>query len=380
MSYKITDIHKLRDGRLHLYKRSDCRFWMCRFYAEGKYKVTSTGELSVSSAKSFAEDWHDRLRFRKKEYGESIHDKKFSVVAREFLLYQEGLVARKDRTQEQSRDYQIKVNGVLKYFDDIPISQLTYKVIDEFKTFRITTPTKGKLISLNTVKHDFVALRQVLKFAVLQNHIDRLPEFPKNKIVSNPRPWFDPVEWKQVLNTSRERIKKARGTRQRWEREQLHDMMLMMVHTGIRVQECLNLRYGDCVVEKKKNKKGSMLKLELRGKTGIRKVIGTSGAVWVYERLLNRNNHDKDDLLFPQHHRDGLNALLKETGLKSDRFGNIRNAKSFRSTYIMFRLLAKVPIKDIATNCGNSSDVIDKYYAKYLTVDMIAESLSDLPE
>jgi integrase len=380
MSWKVVELTKLRDGRLHLYRQDNCRFWICRFYADGKYKVKSTGELSYSPAKSFAEDWYDRLRFRKKEYGEPIHDKKFSDVGREFILYQEGLVARKDRTPEQASNYENKINGVLKYFDDTPISQLTRKKVDEYKTFRLTTPTKGKLISLNTVKHDFVALRQVLKFATLQNYIDRLPEFPKNKIVSNPRPWFDPVEWKQLLNASRERIKRARGTRQLWEREQLHDMMLMMVHTGIRVQECLNLRYGDCVVGKKKNKKGSMLKLELRGKTGIRKVIGTSGAVWVYERLLVRNKHDKDDLLFPQHHRDGLNALLKETGLKSDRFGNIRNAKSFRSTYIMFRLLAKVPIKDIATNCGNSSDVIDKYYAKYLTVDMIAESLSDLPE
>ena len=51
MVLKSTEIHKFRDGRLHLYKREDCKFWMCRFYAEGKYKVKSTLETNLSTAK-----------------------------------------------------------------------------------------------------------------------------------------------------------------------------------------------------------------------------------------------------------------------------------------------------------------------------------------
>ena len=52
---------------------------------------------------------------------------------------------------------------------------------------------------------------------------------------------------------------------------------------------------------------------------------------------------------------------------QTDTDGNVRNARSFRSTYIMFRLIWGTPIKDVATNCGNSTTVIDKYYAKYIT-------------
>jgi hypothetical protein len=44
----------------------------------------------------------------------------------------------------------------------------------------------------------------------------------------------------------------------------------------------------------------------------------------------------------------------------------------------MYRLLAKQPIKLVATNCGTSSDVIDKYYSKFITMDM--DSFTDLPE
>ncbi len=36
---------------------------MCRFYAEGKYKVKSTGETTIAKAKDFSCDWYDEIRF-----------------------------------------------------------------------------------------------------------------------------------------------------------------------------------------------------------------------------------------------------------------------------------------------------------------------------
>ena len=102
-------------------------------------------------------------------------------------------------------------------------------------------------------------------------------------------------------------------------------------------------------------------------------MIGLIGAVRTYERVVKRNKLKPDDLLFPQHHRDQLNNLLNDTGMKHDALGNIRNARSFRSTYIMFRLIYGTPIKDVATNCGNSTTVIDKFYAKYITPTIFPE-------
>tara|TARA_B100000315_G_scaffold230165_1_gene240322 strand:+ start:831 stop:971 length:141 start_codon:yes stop_codon:yes gene_type:complete len=46
----------------------------------------------------------------------------------------------------------------------------------------------------------------------------------------------------------------------------------------------------------------------------------------------------------------------------------------------MYRLLAKQQIKAVATNCGTLSDVIDKYCAKFITMDMYGYSFTDLPE
>jgi len=35
MVLKTTEIHKFKNGRLHLCNRNDCKFWMCRFFVFG---------------------------------------------------------------------------------------------------------------------------------------------------------------------------------------------------------------------------------------------------------------------------------------------------------------------------------------------------------
>ena len=142
----------------------------------------------------------------------------------------------------------------------------------------------------------------------------------------------------------------------------------------------MRIRYGDISIRKKKQN-GHEVRFGVQGKTGIRKVRDTIGAVHLYERLCKRNmGYKKTDLLFPQNHREGLSSLLKECGLKQDKFGRERNTKSFRSIFIMFGLLCGLKARDIADNCGNSPDIIHKYYAKYINLDMVGDSFTDLPE
>ena len=84
----------------------------------------------------------------------------------------------------------------------------------------------------------------------------------------------------------------------------------------------------------------------------------------------------KDRLVFTEENIRGeaiLDQHLTPYPIKID-------SKSFRSTYIMYRLLAKQPIKAVAVNCGTSSIVIDSYYARFITIDMYDDSFTDLPE
>ena len=132
--------------------------------------------------------------------------------------------------------------------------------------------------------------------------------------------------------SDRVRIKEADDKKLKWQREQLHDFMVFMVHTGLRVSECLSLRYSDIKIKKKPNGTAEV-NFEVKGKTGFRRVRGLVGAVRAYERLKKRNKgYKKTDLLFPKNHKDGLNNLLAETNLKLDKQGRVRNSKSFRSS------------------------------------------------
>ena len=268
--------------------------------------------------------------------------------------------------------------GQISQLGELYLQDITLEKLNEFKEKRFNEDG----VKHTTIKHDFNTIRQVLKFCLIRNHIKSLPEFPKKskKDKPSPRPYFDFDEWSLLKKTSKERIKKARGTRVRYEREQLHDFMVFMVHTGMRVDEVLRTTFRNVKIHTKKDKTKE-LRINIDGKTGIRKVRGMVGAVTAFKHLKERHTkHKPTDKLFPHNHRDGLNALLKETDLKQDSQGRTRNAKSFRSTYIMYRLLAKQPIKAIATNCGTSSNVIDNYYARFITIDMYDDSFTDLPE
>jgi len=394
MSYKITKMHKFRDGRLHIYKQSNCLFWLIRFYAEGRYKHKSSKTKSFTTAKEIAFDWFDEIRFNQK-HGVPVHAITFQYASEQFRFYQNSLIERGDRTQRQAKDYEYRIEMLNRFFAKHNISLIDTKAIDEYITLRITPSKEFEVpVKYKTVKYDLTALRQVFKYCILQGWIKALPLFPDSKKEkTNPRPWFDHDEWQLLLKTSKERIKNAPDKNKRWKRQSLHDFMVFSVHTGVRVQECHRIRYGDCKILKKKSKRNNgeddyELRFEVQGKTGIRKVRGTIGAVTIYKKLCEENKDEKTnkpkptDLLFPHNHRDGLNALLKSCrpSLKTDRHGRTRNAKSFRSTFIMFGLLRGLKDRDIADNCGNSPDIIHKYYAKYINIDMIGESFTDLPD
>ena len=379
----MVEVHKFRDGKLSVYKQSTTQNWYARFFTEGKYKVFSTGETNFNTAKRVAQDWYDELRFNQKQ-GLKVHGTKFKNILKPFDAYHKSQVDGGYLKQEQYEDYKIKINGKLgRYFKDILIHKIDLQMLMEFKTHRIKKDGVGG----STVQHDFVALNQVLNYCKSQKIIKELPELPpKTKKERtdkyNPRSWFNEKEWTLLKKTSLKRCKEGRSWRIREDREQLHDFMIWMVNTGTRVQETLRLRYCDITIKKKEKGKKFPFEtvIEVDGKTGDRTARGLIGSVRAYERICKRYpKHKEKDLIFPKKHSDGLKQLLLSCDLKFDKRGKERNAKSFRSTYIMKRLIARQPIKEIEDNCGTSSDVIRKFYAKSITTTMYGDSFTDAP-
>jgi integrase len=379
---QIIKMRKYIDNKLHIFQYNDTKNWYARFYAQGKYKVRSLKETKFETAKEIAHEWYFELKGKQK-IGIPIHGVKFKDLLIQFLEYQLSKVNSGELKQRQHDQYEILLKGNLKYFNDFYVSDITTNEIDLYRQHRIQTD-KVKQI---TVEHDYVPLQQFLKFCKLREFIKVVPDNPQRTKARevNPRPYFDKEEWQLLQKVSNERIKKSRGSRVRNDRQQLHDFMLFMVHCGTRVEETLRIKFQDCKIHKKKDGDRE-LKFTIQGKTGVRPVRGTIGAVTAFERLKERHTPigkkqpNPTDFLFPENHREGLNALLKETGLKKDKFGRVRNAKSFRSSHIMYGLMRNIPIKSIALNCGTSSDVIDSFYARFLDIDLLGDSFTDLPK
>jgi integrase len=379
-SVSITNVHKFRDKRLIIYKQSSTTNWYAKFFAEKKYKVRSLGTESFNEAKQTAFDWYDQLRFGQKQ-GVPVHGIKYKDILVQFDNYLKLQIKSGELKKQLYKDYKIKLNGALKrYFKNYLLHDIQLKNMMEFREHRILKDG----VKHSTVKHDFVPLSLLLKWCDTQDIIKTLPKFPpKSKLQkSNPRPWFSPDEWKELKKVSSERIKNGRGTRVKHDRQELHDFMIWIVNTGMRVEETFRVRFEDVTIHKKKDGKKSSFesRFPVRGKTGFRRGRGLVGSVRVYERICKRYpDHKSSDLIFPANHKDALNELLKSCDMKVDSEGRVRNAKSFRTTYIMYRLIAKKTLTEIEKQCGTSAATIQNFYAKYLDVDMFDDSFTDLP-
>lgn len=85
--------HTIFGGKIHLYKRSNSRFWQCSTYLAGRNRRESTKQESLQLAKEFAEDWYLTLRDKSRQ-GELLSERTFKQAAdqfeREYEIITEG--------------------------------------------------------------------------------------------------------------------------------------------------------------------------------------------------------------------------------------------------------------------------------------------------
>lgn len=370
--------HTLMGGKLHVYKRPGSSAWQCSTYLAGKNRRASTKEDSLSLAKEFAEDWYLGLK-GKQRAGEITNEKTFTdaakVFMREYALMTEG--QRSARYVELQRENIEK--KLIPYFGSKGVSEVTSGLVQEYRLFRRENSKTGKPPARSTVHHEIVALRQVLKTAIRLGWLSHLPDLSAPYKTSGKithRAWFSHAEYKQLYEATRKRVRNAQGRRWQWACEQLHDFVLLMANTGLRPDEAKRLEHRDVEIIEDEATGERILEIEVRGKRGIGYCKSTAGAVRPYERLVARNTPEPTDLLFPAGHRDQLNNVLEEEGLKFDRDGNRRTAYSLRHTYICFRLMEGADIYQIAKNCRTSVEMIEKYYAAHIKTSLDAAAIN----
>jgi integrase len=408
----------LMDGRLHVYRRENSRFFQCSTFLGGRNQRATTKEDNIALAKEFAADWYaerlvedkrrrrdERLGINEETTGLPVDRRRrkkpngptFGDAAAQFMKEFEAIAAA-DRSPiyVQGHRNRLRVH-LLPFLGDKALQDITPGLVQEYRIHRMTSrkdPKTGepKRPAKNTLHQEIVCLRQTLKCANRHGWLPYLPDlsapFRGSGKISH-RAWFSPVEYKQLYTATQRRVKNPPKPRWRRSCEQLHDFVLFMANTGLRPDEAKRLEFRDVSVVKDDATGQRILEIEVRGKRGVGYCKSMPGAVFPFERLRSRPRIDAaaepgpkprmvkpkpTDRLFDMTHHELFNTILDEEGLKFDRDGNRRTAYSLRHTYICLRLMEGADIYQIAKNCRTSVEMIEKYYASHLknTLDAAA--------
>ncbi len=374
----MAEKHTILGGKVYVYQREGSPVWQCSTYLEGKNRRVSTKERSLGKAKDFAEDWYLQLRQMKSE-GTLLSGPTFAQAAKRFTEEYEIMTEGERNPVYVQGHYGRLRNHLLPFFGKMGVKEITAGAVQDYRIFRLKNDTNFKPPSRSTMLHEIVTLRHVLKTALRQGWIDYVPDvsapYSGSKKVTH-RAWFSHEEYKKLYTATRENIKTAVSAYHKRLAEQLHDKILFMANTGIRPDEANWLEYRDVQIVEDDATGETILEIQVRGKRGVGYCKSTTGAVRPFERMMERNQPEPTDRLFPVDHKKQFNRILEEQDLKVDREGNRRTLYSLRHSYISFRLLEGADIYQIAKNCRTSVEMIEKHYAVHLKNSLDAAAIN----
>jgi len=430
--------------KLAVFKIAASRFWQVRCWVAGRTYRRSTQSLSLRMAQSFARQFYEQLMakhysapgangqaqlFAKRagkrsadsgaasgglndassqsEQNDEFEDlghssnlvnsaKKlgkpgvtFGALTSQVLANE---LARSQRGEYALGSYQVLRNRldahILPRWGNQPPSNINFLALMEFTHFL------SKTFSTTTISQYMVAVRKVLSYAVAIGELDKLPEFPKIKIVTTPRGAFTPSEYWKIIRTARrlrgqqypataDEIRanyKIRVAEQRMPPDMAHAIAFML-NSFIRPSDLKTLKHRHVEIVRANN---TYLRLTLpETKSHSRPIVTLQPAVRCYQQICKHQaitgHGGADDYLFLPALQDRnyahwvlnfhFNWILAQTGLKMGPHGQPRSLYSLRHSSITFRLLygQGIDLLTLARNARTSVEVINTHYASTVT-------------
>mgnify|MGYP000067428035 FL=1 len=377
-------------GTLTIYKMAASPFWYARYYEDGKIvrrslKVADKKEAIKAAKKVFVD-----LKHRKMNNLPFTKTSGFEVCARGLAKENDARFKRGELSKQKiSYDAGRLEADLLPHFGKYEIADIDYSVISDYIN-KLSTPDRP--LTINTLKIHLSHIKTILKYAQRVGVITGLPAFPRLKTTDTARPWFNSTEYSTLHSVCRSRIgtkirvdsKAGKFLRNVEITQEVYDLIIFMTNSFIRPTDIKVLQHKHVAIVRGKE---TFLRLTHPPTKSHGQPIATlERAVIVYEELLARQRKEgfgkPDDYLFCPHqlNRDyalrditrQFDQVLKVAGLKQTANGEARTLYSLRHTCIMFRLINGEGIDTItlARNARTSSEMIDRFYTKYLTGEM----------
>jgi hypothetical protein len=399
--------------KLCVFKIAASRFWQVRCWMGGRTYRRSTQSQSLRMAQSFARQFYEQLMAQHYSApgGASEQGQLFPKRAQDMAVAQSDKpdkpgvtfgaltsqvlaneLARSQRGEYALGSYQVLRNRldahILPRWGNQPPSNINFLALMEFTHFLSQT------FSTTTISQYMVAVRKVLSYAVAIGELDKLPEFPKIKIVTTPRGAFTPSEYWKIIRTARrlrgqqypataDEIRanyKIRVAEQRMPPDMAHAIAFML-NSFIRPSDLKTLKHRHVEIVRANN---TYLRLTLpETKSHGRPIVTLQPAVRCYQQICKQQaitgHGAPDDYLFLPALQDRnyahwvlnfhFNWILAQTGLKMGPHGQPRSLYSLRHSSITFRLLygQGIDLLTLARNARTSVEVINTHYASTVT-------------
>lgn len=332
----------------------------------------------------------DQVAFEKKN--------NFTALADKLLDLEWERVARNELSASSVGIQKNRLDAhVLPFFRYIPPTQVTHVDLDGFFS-RLTSHR----LSSTTISQYFVLVRKLLKLATRQGLLKEVPEFPKIKVVTQPRSMLSLQEYSKVARTALKlsramvvspELKSTGGQRARFwvaprNRLMTPDMFWVirfMANSFIRPGDLRQLKHKHVTVVRGQH---AYLRMNLPAtKKHDKPMVTMQAAVQVYESLLRHQKMQglggPEDYLFLPLENDRQYALavlgfwfkwvMREAGLAgTDDQNRLKTLYCLRHTSIMFRLLygQGIDMLTLARNARTSVQMIERFYASSLDGEM----------
>lgn len=208
---------------------------------------------------------------------------------------------------------------------------------------------------------------------------------------SSRRSAFTYKEYQRITSVMRRRAWSQPGKHQNDNRlaryrKMLRAYVFFLAHTGVRVGEARNLRWQDISYARNNDNEEICKVWVAQSHSKVKKrreAVGNSKAAEVIRELEADRKSKNDfcqsnDFIFCNEAgrpfgdmREGFNNLLKEAHAELDADGRKHTLYCLRHYYITEQLKSGKHVYEVASNCGTSVPMIEKYYSDARSTDFI---------
>lgn len=369
--------------KLVVYLTPASKFYWVRTFYQGRYFTKSTKTTVLSDAKKFAIKFYETTLLSAVINKTSDSTKAFTYIGRKYLDS-----IKETQLKSTYRNDDSRFRGVLSpFFNEQDITTITNAQIS-----KLVEKLRKDDLSVATQKHYVVVLRKIMKYAIANDWMDKLPVFPKisgKRQTDQKRDYFTDEEYDAIIRMSEICAADKDVVRGVEITLEMKYLMQFCVNAFIRPSDLRVLKHKHIKINSTGKDSWTTLSHPAT-KTNANEVQAMPATVGIYRqlcelRLKSQKKISPDEyVFFPQYSiRDTAMSviarlfrhILEKTHIK-EKTGKNLTLYSLRHTSIMMRLVkGNVNTLHLARNARTSQAMIDQFYASHLTTDLVREHL-----